>query len=266
MLVVPLVLPVVIVCAATGVGSAAGDVMGDGVAGDVDGDGAAGGTGATVMLAVPTMRVLWVMLDVGALQVRCRVNGGAPGDGVVGAVDGEGVVGDASRGSVADEAGEEERALVRWGVMVGSSVWVVSGRWVWLVVWCSVCMAGAGYLRCARWRGCADGGGLSAWWRWVAPWSCCWRWAAACVGRWVPLCAAVAAGVGALGAWWVRLGVGARVDVYLVWAAGGLWAVGVLLPCVWLFVLSGGAWLVCALRGRCGAWSARMVPVWVFWG
>ena len=35
------------------------------------------------------------------------------------------------------------------GVMVGSSVWVVSGRWVWLVVWCSVCVASAGYLRCA---------------------------------------------------------------------------------------------------------------------
>ena len=160
MLVVPLVVPVVIVCAATGVGGVAGDLTGDGVAGYVDGDGAAGGAGATVMLAVPTVRVLWVMLDVVALRVTCRVNGGAPGDGVVGAVDGEGVVRDALRGSVAGQAGGGERALVRSGVMVGSSVWVVSEGWAWLVVWCSMCVAGAGYRRCARWYGCADGGGL----------------------------------------------------------------------------------------------------------
>ena len=51
---------------------------------------------------------------------------------------------------------------MRSGVMVGSSVWVVSGKWVWLVVWCLVCVASAGYLRCACWRGCVDGGGLSA--------------------------------------------------------------------------------------------------------
>ena len=71
-------------------------------------------------------------------------------------------------------------------------------------------------------------------------------------------------GVGALGAWWAWLGAVARVDVYLVRAAGGLWAAGVLLPCVWRFVLSGRAWLVCALRGWCGAWSGWVVPVWVF--
>ena len=82
----------------------------------------------------------------------------------------------------------------------------------------------------------------------VRPWSFCRRWVAACVRGWVPLCVAVVVKVGALGAWWAWFGVGARVDVYLVWAAGGLRAAGVLLPCVWRFVLSGGAWLVCALR------------------
>ena len=49
---------------------------------------------------------------------------------------------------------------MRPGVMVASSVWVVSGRWARLVVWCSVCVASAGYLRCACWCGCVDGGGL----------------------------------------------------------------------------------------------------------
>ena len=65
---------------------------------------------------------------------------------------------------------------------------------------------------------------------------------------------AVVVGVGALGALWAWLGVGARVDVYLVWAAGGLRAAGVLLRCVWWLVLSGGGWLGYALRGwcRCG--------------
>ena len=75
---------------------------------------------------------------------------------------------------------------------------------------------------------------------------------------------AVAVGVGALGAWWAWLGAGVRVGVYLVRVAGGLWAAGVLLSCVWRFMLSGGAWLLCALRGWCGAWSARVVSVWVF--
>ena len=51
---------------------------------------------------------------------------------------------------------------MRPGVMVGSSVWVVSGRWARLVVWCSVCVPSAGYLRCACWCGCVDCGGLSA--------------------------------------------------------------------------------------------------------
>ena len=44
---------------------------------------------------------LWVVLNAGVLQVRRRVNGGAPGDGVVSAVDGEGVVGDALGGGAA---------------------------------------------------------------------------------------------------------------------------------------------------------------------
>ena len=39
--------------------------------------------------------VLWVMLNVGVLQVWRWVDGGVPGDGVVNAVAGEGVVGDA---------------------------------------------------------------------------------------------------------------------------------------------------------------------------
>ena len=45
---------------------------------------------------------------------------------------------------------------MRSGVMVGSPVWV------WLVVCCLVCVASAGYLRCAWWRGGVDDGGLSA--------------------------------------------------------------------------------------------------------
>ena len=222
MLMMSLVVLVVIVSAATGVGGAAGDVMGDGAAGDVDGDGAAGGEGATVMLAAPTVRMLWAVLDVGALQLRCRLNGGAPGDGVMGAVDGWGVVCDALGGSVAGEAGGEERAVVQSGGMVGSSVPVASGRSASLVVWCPVCVAAAGYLRCARWRGCADGDDSSAWWRQVALLSWCWRSAAACVSGWVPLCVAVAVGVGKLGAWSVG-GCG------LVWMR--------VLTCAWCWLL-----------------------------
>ena len=67
------------------------------------------------------------------------------------------------------------------------------------------------------------------------------------VGR-LPVRVVVAVGDGALGAWWAWLGADARVGVYLVRVAGGLWAAGVLLPCVWEFVLSGGAWPACALR------------------
>ena len=52
--------------------------------------------------------------------------------------------------------------------------------------------------------------------------------------------------------------------MYLVRVAGGLCAAGLLLPCVWRFVLSGGAWLVCALRGWCAPWLACVVWVWVF--
>ena len=51
---------------------------------------------------------------------------------------------------------------MRLGAMLGSSVWVVSRRWVRLVVWRSVCLACAGYLRCACWCGCVDGGAFSA--------------------------------------------------------------------------------------------------------
>ena len=132
-------------------------------------------------------------------------------------------------------------------VMVGSSVWVVSGRWMWLAVGCSVCVASARYLRPACWCGCVDGGGLSA----CPPVELVPALGGCLCAR---LGAVVCGGggrVGALGAWWAWLGVGARVDVYLVRAAGGLRAAGVLLPCVWRVVLSGGAWLLCALRGWC---------------
>ena len=44
--------------------------------------------------------------------------------------------------------------------------------------------------------------------------------------------------VGAPGAWWAWSGAGARVGVFVVRLAGGLWASGALLPCVWVFVLS----------------------------
>ena len=70
--------------------------------------------------------------------------------------------------------------------------------------------------------------------------------------------------VGAPGAWWAWLGVGAHVGLYVVRVAGGLWTSGALLPCVWRFVLSGGAWPACALRGCCGVWSAWVVSVLVF--
>ena len=83
------------------------------------------------------------------------------------------------------------------------------------------------------------------------------------VGR-LPVRVVVAVGVGAPGAWWAWLGAGAGVGVYVVRVAGGLWAAGALLPCVWRFLLSGGAWPACALRGRCGVWSACVVSVWVF--
>ena len=77
-----LAVPVVVVGAATGIGDASGDVVGGGVAGDVHGDGAAGDKGWTTMLAVYGVGAAEV------LQVRCRVNGGAPGESVVSAVNG----------------------------------------------------------------------------------------------------------------------------------------------------------------------------------
>ena len=86
---VSLVVPVAVVGAATGIGGASGNVVGGGVAGDVDGDGAAGKKGGTALLAVYGVGAAEV------LQVRSRVNGGAPGHGILSAVDGEGVVGDA---------------------------------------------------------------------------------------------------------------------------------------------------------------------------
>ena len=53
--------------------------------------------------------VLWVMLNVGALQAWRRVDGGVLGDGVVSAVGGEGVVRDASGGGAAGERLAERR-------------------------------------------------------------------------------------------------------------------------------------------------------------
>ena len=49
---ISLVVPVVVVGPATGVGGASGDVVGSGVAGHVDSDGAAGDKGGTALLAV----------------------------------------------------------------------------------------------------------------------------------------------------------------------------------------------------------------------
>ena len=83
---VSLLVPVAVVGAATGVRGASGDVVGAGVVGDVDGDDAAGDKGGTALLAVYGVGAAEV------LQVRRRVNAGAPGDGVVSAVDGEVVV------------------------------------------------------------------------------------------------------------------------------------------------------------------------------
>ena len=83
------------------------------------------------------------------------------------------------------------------------------------------------------------------------------------VGR-LPVRVVVAVEVGAPGAWWAWLGAGARVGVYLVRVAGGLWGAGALLLCVWRFVLSGGVWPACPLRGWCGVWLAWVVSVWVF--
>ena len=55
------------------------------------------------------VRVLWVVLSVGVLQVWCRVDGGVPGDGVVSAVGGEGVVVGALGGGAAGERLAERR-------------------------------------------------------------------------------------------------------------------------------------------------------------
>ena len=85
---------------------------------------------------------------------------------------------------------------MRPGAMLGSSVWVVSRRWVRLVVWRSVCVACSGIL------GALVGAGvlLAAVCPPFCPWGWCRRWVAACV-RLVPLCVAVVVGVGVLGAW-----------------------------------------------------------------
>ena len=206
---------------------AAGDAPADAAAGGADGEGAAGG---------------------------------ARGDAAVGAADGEGVVCEALGDGATGEAGGEESVAGRPDAIVGSSGRLVSGQWVWLVVWCLAWAAEAEYLRCACWSRRAGGAGLSACWRWVALWSWCPRWALACMNWWVPLCVAVAVGVGALGAWWAWLGVGARVDALFAWAVWGLWAVRLLLPSAWRLVLCGEAWLVCALRGWCGACPAWVVP------
>ena len=143
---------------------------------------------------------------------------------------------------------------MRSGVIVGYPVWVrlvtrstlstgLGPRSPMVVVeagaastlWCLVCVASVGYLWCACRRGCVDGGGLSA----CLP-----------VESVPALCSCLCVWQGC-GGWCAG-------------RSGRLWAAGVLLPCVWRFVLSGGGWLVCALRGSCGAWSAWVVSVWVF--
>ena len=56
-----------------------------------------------------TVWVLWVLLNAGVLQVMRRVNGAAPGDGVVSAVDWEGVIGDVLDGGATGERLVERR-------------------------------------------------------------------------------------------------------------------------------------------------------------
>ena len=74
------------------------------------------------------------------------------------------------------------------------------------------------------------------------------------VGR-LPVRVVVAVGVGAPGAWWAWLGAGARVGVYLVRVAGGLWAacavaVRVAVCVVWWSVAGVCfAWMVWGLVG-----------------
>ena len=53
--------------------------------------------------------MLWVMMNVGTLQVWRQVDGGVPGDCVVSAVGGEGVVGDVLVGGAAGERLAERR-------------------------------------------------------------------------------------------------------------------------------------------------------------
>ena len=121
---------------------------------------------------------------------------------------------------------------MRSGVMVGSPVWVrlvtqstlstgLGPRRPLVIVeagdastlWCLVCAASAGYLRCACWRGCFDGGGLSA-----------------CL----PVGSVPALG-GCLCVWRWRWG-------SVRWALGGRgWVLVRVLVCTW-----------CGLRGVCG--------------
>ena len=101
------------------------------------------------------------------------------------------------------------------------------------------------------------------------------------VGR-LPVRVVVAVGLGAPGAWWAWLGAGARVGLHLVRVAGGLWAVGALLPCLWLRAVWSSvagvcfAWVVWGLVGvggvGVGVWGWVLVagvssacPVWVLW-
>ena len=135
---------------------------------------------------------------------------------------------------------------MRPGVMLGSWVCVVSRRWVRLVVWRLVCVASAGYLRCACWCGCVDGGGLSA----FLPVES----VPALGGCLCAVCAVVCGGGGGVrcaGRLVGAVGCECACGVYLVWAVRSLRAVGVLLPCLWQIVLSDCAWLVYALRAWC---------------
>ena len=139
---------------------------------------------------------------------------------------------------------------MRPGVMMGSSVWVVSGRWVRLVVCCSVFVASAGYLRCACWCGCVDGGGLSPCLpvHLVPAWGgclCARVGAVVCGGGRGGRCAGRLVGVVACGCACGRvLGVGCRGSA----GGGRVVAVRVAACVVWWSVL------VYALRGwcRCG--------------
>ena len=199
----------------------------------------------TAPLVTPTAEVLQVLHWV-SVPLLLPMGRAAAADAL-----GDGAAGDADR----------EGAVVWLDAMVGFSALVLSGRRVWLVVWCSAWTVGAGYPRRVCWCGCAGGGGLSAWWRWwrrVALWS--WRW------RWVVRGRCVAGGVEPMwgSARWVLGGRGLVWVRVLIRSWRGLLGVSGQLICCRrahdaLCCLVGRGWCCGALRGWSGAWPAWVV-------